>query len=534
MKQLSIWTSLITLVGALLLGVNLVEVSADGDETLGPPVGLTVAPGTGIVAAGVGLSGPVDGTITVDVPAGATVEQVLLYWAGENAIGNIVDDSTITVEGNTVTGDLIGTTSLTSDQASTFRADITGLGLVSAGLNTLDIEDLDFKTKNYGAGVLVIFDDGLSPLSVIDIRDGHDHAYINNPISLALRETDLQTFTFPPAASSRTATLAMFFGDAEPGRPDEIEITIDNVTTTLVNELKGSDDPEWDTILETLTIPAGVTEVTVQAFSRGSPGTPDSFGWMLATLSVGLECQECKGGVTDLTLRNDGPDAIIQVTEGGKNGGVVFDGFVAAGAEFSFTGTGDGNKLGKEIKITVDGSETKIHTSCSRPIGPGLTIGPFTVVSGISRDAGQICPVDDANVCFEGQDKLKAQKLTMKYTGSDCNATSNGQDPGKTSCTDFDTLTNPAHIIASTKADLTDSKNKTWFDSGGVNVAVGDSFDIDAATAGENKLKANTFVQIFDNGNLLQVVEFHTSCSQPLVIGDVFGSLELLEFTPEP
>ena len=46
--------------------------------------------------------------------------------------------------------------------------------------------------------------------------------------------------------------------------------------------------------------------------------------------------------------------------------------------------------------------------------------------------------------------------------------------------------------------------------------------------AGEKKLKAVTYVSIFDrDDHLLQTVEFHTSCSQPLSEGDQFGSLVL-------
>ncbi len=39
---------------------------------------------------------------------------------------------------------------------------------------------------------------------------------------------------------------------------------------------------------------------------------------------------------------------------------------------------------------------------------------------------------------------------------------------------------------------------------------------------------------IFDlAGNLLQAVKFHTSCSQPLNVGDQFGALQLLDLETE-
>lgn len=79
-----------SIVGAGLAG-------ADGDETLGPLVGVTVATGTGVSVAGVGLGGHTGvanqpGTFTVSVPAGATVKQVFLYWEGHVHDGSTPDE----------------------------------------------------------------------------------------------------------------------------------------------------------------------------------------------------------------------------------------------------------------------------------------------------------------------------------------------------------------------------------------------------------------------------------------------------------
>jgi len=81
-------------------------------------------------------------------------------------------------------------------------------------------------------------------------------------------------------------------------------------------------------------------------------------------------------------------------------------------------------------------------------------------------------------------------------------------------------------ILAGDKANPDDRKAKVWFDG---TVALNDTFIMDAANAGEDKFKANTYVHVFDmNGNLLQQVQFHTSCSQPLEEQDQFGSLILV------
>ncbi|MEZ4673619.1 MAG: hypothetical protein R2932_05155 [Caldilineaceae bacterium] len=140
---------------------------ADGTETLGPP-SLTVASGTGIVAAGTGLVTQ-PGTINITVPAGATVKQVLLYWEGQMAT-NISGDDTIRLNGTTnVTGKLIGGSTLFFSGAfsSAFRADITDLNLIGAGANTLTVDSLTFTRVSNGAGILVIYDDGTTSQKLI-------------------------------------------------------------------------------------------------------------------------------------------------------------------------------------------------------------------------------------------------------------------------------------------------------------------------------------------------------------------------------
>jgi len=107
-------------------------------------------------------------------------------------------------------------------------------------------------------------------------------------------------------------------------------------------------------------------------------------------------CGACKGQVTWLNLRNNGPDANIEVTAHGKGKAepTVYDDFVLAGGEFAFTGVGKNEKLGPDIKIWVEGvHEETIHTSCSQSIGPGLIAGDFEVLAGESADGGPLCPL---------------------------------------------------------------------------------------------------------------------------------------------
>lgn len=284
-------TALPALLVLLILSVSLAILWADGNETLGPPT-IEIAQGSGVVAAGTGMINQ-PGTININVP-GTAIKQTLIYWQGHGGdVDTPATDDTITVNDIPITGTLIGEATLT--RLDTYRADITSLGLVSLGPNTLSVSDMDFGPNgfNWGAGVMVIFEDGSS--SEIEIRDGSDFAYIRAEVG-PLRDTVPQTFFFSPTAADRIATLSMFFSSVAgegsgggPLRPTSIEVTVGGSTTTFSNELGSSDGDEWDTFIRDITIPAEADQLTVQAFSRDdlhTGATPASLGWAAAGLSV--------------------------------------------------------------------------------------------------------------------------------------------------------------------------------------------------------------------------------------------------------
>lgn len=136
-------------------------------------------------------------------------------------------------------------------------------------------------------------------------------------------------------------------------------------------------------------------------------------------------------------------------------------------------------------------------------------------------------PTDGQDCCENG----KPVVLTMQYTGDDCSATSHSQDPSKVACDDFGALPSSVFIVAANRENLGHRNTKVWF-SGDVDTSVNNGeFDIDAGNAGQNKLASNTFIHVFDEegGTLLQRIKFHTSCSQPLLTGDQFGSTKVVD-----
>lgn len=271
---------------------------ADGTETLGDPVGLSVADGTGYIAAGVGLSLGQPGDLQITIPAAATVKQVIVYWEGNSPTPlDVPATDTIQVNAVDVTGSFIGggIGTLTGEtQFLTYRADITSLGAVTPGDNTVSISGLDFGQNN-GAGVLAVVDEG-GDLATLLLRDGSDRAYFAAP---APEDTTVpQLFIFDGAGVARTATLSMFFsdvaGDQSGGgalRPTRIAIWLGNdlggsPTFTVDNALTSADGEEWDTLIIPVNVPAGETMIQVQALSEGEGGDPASFSWITAGLQV--------------------------------------------------------------------------------------------------------------------------------------------------------------------------------------------------------------------------------------------------------
>lgn len=280
-------TAVGTLLFLLLLLAPTEVARADGTETLGPPVGITVAAGTGIVAGGTGMvSQP--GTISLTVPAGATVKQVLLYWEGQMST-DTPGDNAIRINGITnVTGSLIGGPAFFFGGAysSAFRADITALNLITPGINTITLDNLSYTKIANGAGILVIYDEGTTP-AVIDLRDGVDLAYHGFPEPR--QNTIEQTFTFAPATMMRKAHIAIFASSVESTasgedhRPDSVEVIVDGVKKVISNPLNSRDGDEWDTLELYIDIPAGATTMSMRLFSRDDENTtfnPASMSWI--------------------------------------------------------------------------------------------------------------------------------------------------------------------------------------------------------------------------------------------------------------
>jgi hypothetical protein len=325
-------------VGALVYSIT------DGTESLGPTT-LSLASGSGIVAAGVGLREGQPDNIDINVPG--AVQQVILYWEGQQLVSG--GDPSININGTPVPGTLIGgpTHFYTNAWSSTYRADITSMGVVASGANSIAVSGMDFTRENNGAGIIVIYDDG-STAAEIQVVDGNDCCFYN--FSNPLDRTEPQTFTFTSSSVPRTATLVMMASSVASDRPNVVRVTVGAVTTEFVDIFHNLDGPEFDTSEISVDVPAGETSLTVQCFSEKHPssvltGIPASMCWMASSLAI--VPQELPGSLGDLVWEDMDADGIQDSGELGVPGVTVelYQGCSASGAHLTTTTDANGNYL---------------------------------------------------------------------------------------------------------------------------------------------------------------------------------------------
>lgn len=238
-------------------------------------------------------------------------------------------------------------------------------------------------------------------------------------------------------------------------------------------------------------------------------------------------CGECKGKVSELTLLYTGPGASVKVALKGKrgkrrshhadgcNGSVIFDDHLSTGKPFKLTGT-DRGTLGTEILLYInDDLNTKIHTSCSRPIYPGMTSGHFEVVEGVSLKGGLLCERDSEPPNEDCQCEGKVTQLTLLYTGDSTDSiivTGKGKKHRKT-CDPFD---GPVIFFEDSDTDLVTEEAHPLYGSGRKFTLFGH----------DKKGTLGTEISVYV-GNELNT-KIHTSCSKPMGIGLTFGDFTVI------
>lgn len=203
------------------------------------------------------------------------------------------------------------------------------------------------------------------------------------------------------------------------------------------------------------------------------------------------------------------------------------------------------HKLGSSTRVVITSAGgghqviefDKFHTSCSEPFGPGMVFGSVLITSVTSTGAGTVTlPDPEEQECITSIDVVppphcqgKLEALQLRYTGGDCSQSMNSQSAYKTGCTDVAAPSaNPVRIIISNGQSpppysvlLTD---ESPVEGGGIVTVTPAAGCVSSSHLGS---VVGYWIKDAVTDELIQDGYFHTSCSQPLNLGDQFGALQV-------
>jgi hypothetical protein len=179
------------------------------------------------------------------------------------------------------------------------------------------------------------------------------------------------------------------------------------------------------------------------------------------------------------------------------------------------------------------GQALRINTSCEKSFQCGDQFGAFEV-AGFESTLGGVVDCDNlppppAPVCAGIGDPVgtpcdaKVIDMVLEYDGKACQSPLPNPQGGQATCTgDATGSTNVSVIYTGPFA----SRQRVTPAS---NINDGDRIRVSATWKGG--MFPNQSYLISDSSGVQQEIAFHISCSQPLALGDEFGSFKLVEFT---
>eukprot|EP00040_Diaphanoeca_grandis_P036891 m.237562 g.237562 ORF g.237562 m.237562 type:complete len:2040 (-) comp33710_c1_seq2:30-6149(-) len=238
-----------------------------------------------------------------------------------------------------------------------------------------------------------------------------------------------------------------------------------------------------------------------------------------------------KAKISSLTFRYDGSFATtIAVTDIGQYN-------AQPGGTFTITSS---TKLPTNTVFRINGQSTTLHTSCSQPLSVGMSIGGVLTIVGFVTDisdSATSCPAPECtipDVC--GIEAPTVPPTTPPPTACTPNPLDACPYNAKPTSLSFKYIVGSTHVTNAQGGEATVSgggiTGSASFLCSGTTlisnpIAPGGSFTIMPAYGGN--FDAQTLCTVTGAGGS-QTVGFHTSCSQPLRIGDVFGSMQLIGF----
>ncbi|NRA13771.1 MAG: hypothetical protein HRT57_17660, partial [Crocinitomicaceae bacterium] len=196
---------------------------------------------------------------------------------------------------------------------------------------------------------------------------------------------------------------------------------------------------------------------------------------------------ECMGGVVQLVVEYNGVLGQTITTNSGEitdNGDGTYTIFGGEGDGGMGMGMGESGTLDKDLNLSDGSVDSYLHTSCSKPLDPGVVFGKFTIVSYIDKE-GHACPTDPSipNCDCEGG----LFELVVKH------------------------INGSGQTISTNTGNIVDNGNGTY-----------------TVTNGGEKLGDKNWLRLNDGSG---DAEIHTSCSQPVNPGVVFGNFTIVGYT---
>ena len=170
-----------------------------------------------------------------------------------------------------------------------------------------------------------------------------------------------------------------------------------------------------------------------------------------------------------------------------------------------------------------------------RQLDPGETRTLEVVFTQKSKGEGWVDIVSAGTATFKegcavvlikpsGCEIGKPTALVFQYTGEGC-VDGNDQASDKWSCSGDPRIASPVQVVMTKDADKFDVTPSS-------DIGIGGNFEIRMKEDGKEFPSEIKFD--IRNGQTLQSLKIHTSCSQPLSVGDQFGSVILVVFEPKP
>jgi len=219
-----------------------------------------------------------------------------------------------------------------------------------------------------------------------------------------LQVTVPQTYDFTAAAVDRVATLTSLVADVDPvERPNSLRVTMGASVTEVLDPWGSREGDQWDHHTVDITIPAGVSQMTLEAVSRVDGSLqPASLTWIGGHLDVPPPPVPEPGIIGDLVYCDDDDDGVRDPGEEGIGGVDVI--LVCAGPDLTL-GTAD-----DIVRVaTTDADGLYLFTdvppgSCS--VSVDASTGPIDKVLGrcpasVDVDLAPGQSYLDADFCFK-------------------------------------------------------------------------------------------------------------------------------------